>query len=160
MNISIIYHSESGNTKKIAESVWEGIKEAGDITIKLMSIDDVDASFVEKSSAVIFGSPTYSASVSWQMKRFFDTTKLPLAGKLGGVFATEGYIGGGADVCELVMIGAMLVQSMVVYSGGAFCGEPLTHYGAVAIQSGDEVQIERAKVYGTRMAQKALELSI
>ncbi len=158
MKISIIFHSETGNTKHLAECIAEGAREAGDIEIKLMPIDEVDASFVEASSAVFFGAPTYSACLSWQMKKFFDTTQLPLAGKLGGAFATAGYIGGGSDLGELVMIGAMLVQSMVVYSGGAFCGDPFTHFGAVAIQAGDEAQTARAKIYGTRLAQKAMEL--
>lgn len=30
------------------------------------------------------------------MKKWFDTTKVDLEGKLGSVFATENYLGGGA----------------------------------------------------------------
>jgi NAD(P)H dehydrogenase (quinone) len=92
------------------------------------------------------------------MKKWFDTVKIDLEGKIGSVFATENYIGGGADVAELGMIGHMLIRGMLVYSSGCTRQGPITHYGAVTIKDGDESQQRRAKLLGERAASKAIEL--
>lgn len=158
MKISIVYHSEKGNTKKVAQFIEEGAKISSEIDVKIMSIGKIDQSFLAESRAVIFGCPTYYGTFSWQMKKWFDTTKVDLEGKLGSVFATENYIGGGADVAELGMIGHMLIRGMLAYSAGCTKEGPITHYGAVAIKDGDEYQQRRAKLLGKRVAEKAMEL--
>lgn len=158
MRIAIIYHSESGNTKEIADLIAAGAKAAGDIEAKTMSIDETDDSFVETAHAVILGSPTYIGGCSWQIKRWLDTTKAKLAGKLGAVFSTAGFLGGGAEAGEIIMISGLLVRGMLLYSGGVSGGQPFTHFGTTTINKGDEAQQERARVFGTRVAAKALEL--
>lgn len=158
MKIAIVYHSETGNTAKIGGFIAEGAKRVTEADVKTMSLDALDADFINEASVVLFGCPTYAVSMSWQMKKFLDTTSLDLAGKLGGVFATANYVGGGSEIAELTMIAALLLRGMLVYSAGFTCGNPLTHLGAVAIQSGDDAQRERAKIFGERMAQKAKEL--
>ena len=158
MKISIIYHSETGNTKKIAEIISEGVKRDGKVEVKLMSIDEIDETFVERSDAIILGCLIYRGTFSWQMKKWLGTTKLKVAGKLGSVFATEGYIGGGADMAEMGLICHLLVMGMLVYSAGTSGGQPFTHFGAVAVRDGDETQKERARIFGERIARKALEL--
>ena len=158
MKIAILYHSETGNTANVAELIADGAKGVHGADVKTMSIDALDADFVKQASAVVFGCPTYAVSMSWQMKKFLDTTNLDLDGKLGGVFVTANYVGGGAEIAELTMIAALLLRGMLVYSAGFTCGNPLTHLGAVAIQSGDDAQRKRAQIFGERMAQKANEL--
>jgi len=158
MKVSIVYHSETGNTKRIAEMIAEGAKLGGEVEVKSMSIDEIDGSFVEGSKAIIIGCPTHRGAYSWQMKKWIGTTKLKLAGKVGSVFATEAYIGGGADFAEMGLIAHLLVLGMLVYSGGTSWGQPFTHYGAVAIKDGDEAQRERARTFGERIARKTLEL--
>ena len=158
MNIAIIYHSQSGNTQKIAHIIAEGAKINDTLNVKTMSIDSINEQFVSEAQAVIFGSPTYCGSFSWQMKKWFDTTNIDLAGKLGSVFATENYLGGGADVAELGMVGHMLVRGMLAYSAGFTKGDPFTHYGAVTIKEGDDWQQHRARLLGQRVAEKAVEL--
>ena len=158
MKISVIYHSQSGNTKRIAEIIAEGAKLGGEVEVKSMSIDEVDEPFAESSNAIIVGCPTHRGAFSWQMKKWIGTTKLKFAGKIGSVFATEAYIGGGADFAEMGLIAHLLVMGMLVYSGGTSWGQPFIHYGAVAIKDGDEAQRERARIFGERIARKTLEL--
>lgn len=158
MKVSIIYHSESGNTEKTAKQIMLGTSEVEGVTTKMMSIDQIDRDFVRESAAVLFGSPTYCGSFSWQIKRWFDTTDVDLEGKLGSVFATANYIGGGAEVAELSMVGHMLVRGMLIYSAGFTRGNPFTHFGAVAIKDGDDQQKERARIFGKRVAEKAMTL--
>jgi Multimeric flavodoxin WrbA len=159
MKISIIYHSISGNTKKIADTMVDAVKQINGMEAQAFNIDEVDENFIEESSAIIMGSPVYCGTFTWQMKRFLDTSfNLRLQDKLAGVFMTEGYIGGGADLAELSLIGCLLVRGMLVYSAGAMNGDPFTHLGAVTIKDGDEFQIERAKIFAQRIAKKAAEL--
>jgi NAD(P)H dehydrogenase (quinone) len=158
MKISVIYHSETGNTKSIAERIAEGAGLGGQVEVKTMSIDEIDDPFVEGSRAVILGCPTHRGAFSWQMKKWIGTTRLKLAGKVGSVFATEGYIGGGADFAEMGLIAHLLVMGMLVYSGGTSWGQPFIHYGVIAIKDGDDAQRERARTFGERIARKTLEL--
>lgn len=160
MKISIIYHSESGNTEKIAHVISKGMCNAGDVDVKCMSIDNIDIDFAKESSAFIFGTPTYMASMSWQMKKFIDTEskQLCMEGKMCGVYATANFFGGGAEIAELSMIGQLLVRGVLMYSAGASKGAPYTHIGTVAIKDGNEFENERAELFGERFAKKALEL--
>ncbi len=158
MRISIIYHSETGNTKKMAEMIAEGARLGGEVEVNVMSIDEVDGSFVESSKAIVLGCPTHRGAFSWQMKKWIGTTRLKLGGKVGSVFVTQGYIGGGGDFAEMGLIAHLLVLGMLVYSGGTSWGQPFIHYGAVAIKDGDEAQRERARIFGERIARKTREL--
>lgn len=158
MRIAIIYHSVSGNTRSVAENIRSGMTGIDNVEVKAMSIDEIDDDFVRDAKAVVLGCPIYAGSLSWQMKKFLDTTNLPLSGKLGCVFATANHLGGGGTVGELTMITAMLVRGMLIYSAGAAEGQPYTHLGVVAIRSGDDWQKERARIFGERIARKATEL--
>jgi len=159
MKVAIIYHSKSGNTQKIAEIIGSGVQKSANIEVKLMRLDEVDYDFLKESRAVIFGTSTYYANVSWQIKKWFDESwGYNLEGKIGAVFATEDYLGGGADTALLTLIGHLMVKGMLVYSGGSALGQPYIHMGIVTIKDGDEGQKDRALIFGERVGKKALEL--
>lgn len=159
MKISILYHSESGNTEKVAGIIRSGCLNVDGIQVKVMSIKEADIEFVNSSQAIILGCPTYTGDISWQMKSFLDTNKkIDYKDKLGAVFATEKFIGGGADSGLITLISHLLVKGMVVYSGGASLGQPYTHFGAVCIESGNKEQQKRAAIFGERIAKKTVEL--
>lgn len=159
MKISILYHSNTGNTERVAHDVATGASKVDKVEVKTMSISNIDETFLDESKVVIVGFPTYAGTFSWQIKQWLDTYKnVKLGGKLGAVFATENYVGGGADVAELAVIGQLLVKGLIVYSAGVTEGQPYTHYGAVAIKDGDEVQKERAVIFGERIARKGVQL--
>ena len=158
MKIAIVYYSKTGNTKKVADLIAEGATKIDKVEVKCMSIEDVDNEFLMEAKTVIFGTPTYAGTFSWQIKQWLDTAKTKLGGKLGAVFATAQFVGGGAEVAELAMIAELLVKGMLVYSSGAAEGQPFIHYGPVCIQDGDEGQKERARIFGERISKKAVEL--
>jgi len=160
MNIAIIYHSESGNTKKMAELVREGCLKVPDIKAECMSIDNIDEAYVVESAAVILGSPTYEGSCSWQMKKYLDTGPKGLSGKLGGVFVSQNWPGGGgASFAEMTIIAGMLVLGMIIYSGGISVGQPYLHFGAVSRRAPDEqLYQDRCLKLGENIAMKAIEL--
>jgi len=160
MKIAIVYHSETGNTRKMAELVHDGCLRVPDVEARCMPVDDVDDSYVEEAAAVIFGSPTYEGTCSWQMKRYLDTGPAGVAGKLAGVFVSQNWPGGGgASFAEMSIIAGLLVLGMIVYSGGISAGTPYLHFGAVSTRSpDDEFYRERCIKLGENIAKKAHEL--
>ncbi len=160
MKIAIIYHSESGNTRKMANLVGEGALKVPGIKAKCMSIDNVDEEYVIESAAIILGSPTYEGTCSWQMKKYLDTAPKGLSGKLGAVFVSQNWPGGGgASFAEMTIIAGMLVYGMLVYSGGVSVGTPYLHFGAVSMRAPEkDLYRDRCIKLGENTARKALEL--
>lgn len=160
MKIAIVYHSETGNTRKMAELIAAGAAAASkEIEARVMHYDAVDQEFLAASSALIVGCPTYQGTPSWQIKKFLDEPKASLAGKLGGCFASQNWPGGGgADLTEIAIIAAMLVHGMIVYSGGITKGQPYLHFGAVSARAPEGIFAERCTKLGENIAMKALEL--
>jgi len=159
INIAIIYHSETGNTERMAQMVAEGCRSVEGTEVKLTSLDEVDSEYLAKCYAVILGCPNYEGSCSWQMKKFLDGPEAKLAGKLGGVFVTQNWPGGGGgSFAEMTMIAGMLVRGMLIYSGGITVGYPPVHFGAVACKTPQGIDQERAVKLGQNIATKAIEL--
>ena len=81
--VSIVYHSGYGHTKKLAESVLAGMQPVVGVTASLIAIDaegNVPESAwadLAASDAIVFGSPTYMGTVSWQFKKFADASSKP-----------------------------------------------------------------------------------
>lgn len=72
--IVIVYHSGYGHTKKIAEAVAEG---SGGTLLAIDAEGNLPEGGWEQLSAakaIVFGSPTYMGSVSWQFKKFADAS--------------------------------------------------------------------------------------
>ena len=75
--IAVIYHSGYGHTKRMAEAVAAGAR------AELIAIDaegnltEAQWTLLGAADAIIFGSPTYMGSVSWQFKKFADASSKP-----------------------------------------------------------------------------------
>ena len=73
-DIVVVYHSGYGHTQRLAQAVAQG---AG---ARLLAIDadgNLPAGGWEQlaaADAIVFGSPTYMGSVSWQFKKFADAS--------------------------------------------------------------------------------------
>ncbi|MFW6007280.1 MAG: flavodoxin family protein [Bacillota bacterium] len=159
MDIAVIYHSETGNTKKMAELVAEGAQKISGINSTIMSVDNLDKAVLESARAVLFGSPTYYGTMSWQMKKCIDTFPVKLKGKLGAVFASAAWPGGGGyELSEINMIQGLLIRGMMIYSGGVVSGNPPTHFGAVSQKEPENFDRERCMKLGENVAEKAKEL--
>ena len=74
---AVIYHSGYGHTKRMAEAVAAGAR------AELIAIDaegnlsEAHWTLLGAADAIIFGSPTYMGSVSWQFKKFADASSKP-----------------------------------------------------------------------------------
>src|SRR5581483_337816 len=81
--ISIIYFSGTGHTAKLAEAIEQGVASVEGASPQLIAIDEEDIvkgrykneqviAQLDKSDAIIFGTPTYSGGPSAQFKAFAD----------------------------------------------------------------------------------------
>ena len=159
MKATVIYHSESGNTAKMAGCIVEGLQAAG-LEAKAFSIDEVDMDFAKASKVLLVGTPVYAGSFSGKMKMWLEKEAGGVApgGKLCGAFATANFIHGGADVAILAILNHLMVMGAMLYSGGAALGQPFIHYGPVAIGPEVDKFADLFKTCGQRMGQKAMEL--
>ncbi len=72
--IVIVFHSGYGHTKKVAEAVAEG---SGGTLLAIDAEGNLPEGGWEQLQAaktIVFGSPTYMGSVSWQFKKFADAS--------------------------------------------------------------------------------------
>ncbi len=75
--IVIVFHSGYGHTAKVAQAVAEG---ADGTLLAIDAEGNLPAGGWEQlaaADAIVFGSPTYMGSVSWQFKKFADASSKP-----------------------------------------------------------------------------------
>lgn len=76
-DIVIVFHSGYGHTAKVAQAVAEG---ADGTLLAIDAEGNLPAGGWEQlaaADAIVFGSPTYMGSVSWQFKKFADASSKP-----------------------------------------------------------------------------------
>ncbi|MDD4980738.1 MAG: flavodoxin domain-containing protein [Candidatus Omnitrophica bacterium] len=145
----VIYYSRSGNTKKMAESVAEGIEKEGLETV-IKEIKDVKADELLQYEAIAIGSPTYYGTMAYEIKRLLDESVKfhgKLDGRVGAAFSSSANIGGGNETTVLDILKAMLIHGMIIQ------GDPQgDHYGAVAIDAPDTRSTKQCLRLGVRVA--------
>ena len=160
MKITIVYVSQSGNTETAAEFIADGIlAKYPFIQVRQMDIreNEVDLVFLESSDAVIFGSPVYFTSMSWELKRWFDNSfKINLQDKLGAAFVTAQSPTGGADTALMEIYRHMLAKGMIVCSGMGTEKEQKFQIGAVGLAKNLEAAEQEFGEFGASVAEKAI----
>lgn len=145
----VIYYSQGGNTKKMAELVAEGISKGG-VEASLKDISAAKPDDLLKYDAIAVGSPTYYGSMAYQIKRLLDESVKfhgKLDGKIGAAFSSSANIGGGNETTILDILNAMLIHGMIIQ------GDPKgDHYGAVAISTPDARSSQQCLRMGERLA--------
>lgn len=160
-NILVMYHSEGGATKKMAELVAEGAEGVEGAEVRLKSVEEVSADDVRWCDGVACGSPTYLGIVSWQMKRWWDEHVRGLWGKVGGkvgcAFSSAGGWGGGAELTCRSILDMLINYGFMVFGLPDYSGKGFTaHYGAVCQTAPKEESHRKAcRILGARLAEYA-----
>jgi len=94
--VLIVFDSRTGRTKRMAQKIAEGIRNAGH-EVLIRPVEDMrDPAELEGFDAYLFGSPTYFRRATEAMKTFlFLAQRAHLAGKTGGAFGSYTHIGSG-----------------------------------------------------------------
>ena len=139
-DIYVIYWSQSGNTKEMAEGVAQGIIEAGK-SAKLLEVNEVNASELKDVKAIALGCPATGVEVieESEMEPFVNELEDNLKGKQVALFGSYGW-GDGQWMRDwesrLVTAGANIVD-----------GE-----GIICMESPDNRTIAQCKQLGGKLA--------
>ncbi len=157
--ILVLYHSNTGNTQRMAELVAQGAAEHPETEVRLKDISIADHHDLQWCDGIALGSPTNYGTVSWQMKQWWDQQPIEnwgqRDGKIGCVFSNAGAWGGGQDwtcmtLLSILMNYGFLVFGLTDYTGVRFSA----HYGAIAAgPPTQEREQEACKRLGLRLAE-------
>lgn len=173
--IVVVFHSGYGHTQRMAQAVAQG---AG---ARLLAID-ADGNLppggweqLQAADAIIFGTPTYMGSVSWQFKKFADASSRPWYAqawkdKLAAGFTNSAGMSGDKQGTLLTLFTLAMQHGMIWVSqglmpsntrgakrddvnylvsySGAIAQSP-SDAGADAMSAGD---LETARLFGERVA--------
>jgi len=158
MQVLIMYHSRSGNTKKLAEAIEKGVKETKDVKCVVKPVSEVTKEDFLSSDGIIAGSPVYFGTMSSELKLVFDKfvgIRKKMGNKIGAAFTTSGDPSGGKETTMMSIIQAFLIYGMVIV------GDPLDatgHYGVSCTGAPDAQTASNAKKLGKRVASLVRQL--
>jgi flavorubredoxin len=90
--VIVVYESRYGNTKLVAETIIEGMRQVKGVEAFLSEVKEVDISQVSSYDAILVGSPNHIGGPTRGVKKFIDKLgKLNFGEKLFAVFDT--YLG-------------------------------------------------------------------
>ncbi|MBI1905931.1 MAG: flavodoxin family protein [Rhodocyclales bacterium] len=96
----IVYHSQSGNTEKLAQAVLQGARGVAETDTHIKRAFDATVDDLLACQGLLLGTPENFGYMSGALKDFFDRTYHPSEGKLAGlpyaVFISAGNDGTGA----------------------------------------------------------------
>lgn len=158
MKILVLYCSKSGNTKKLAEAVAQGVNSVQGMEAVLKDSEEVNKEDFLEAQGVIAGSPVYFGSMAAELKSVFDRfvgVRSKMEGKVGAAFATSADPSGGKETTMMSIIQALLIYGMVVV------GDPLSatgHYGTSCVGAPDAGSRKNAGLLGRRVAELVITL--
>jgi multimeric flavodoxin WrbA len=102
VNLLIVYHSQGGNTRKMAEAAAAGASEIEGVQVRLQVALETAGEDLMACDGLLIGSPEYFGYMAGALKDLFDRTYEPLRGlprifrKPYAVFISAGNDGSGA----------------------------------------------------------------
>lgn len=134
--ILVLFDTETGNTRKMAELVASGAGADEEAEVRLKSVNDATREDILWCDGIAVGSPTNMGILSWRMKKFWDDLGSDLWGKIDGrigcAFSSSGGWGGGNEIACLSILTVLMNYGFLVFGLPDYVGKNLTlHYGAV-----------------------------
>ena len=181
--VAVVFHSGYGHTVKQAEALAKGANGTLVAIDAEGNITDAQWEILNTADAIVFGSPTYMGTVSWQFKKFADASSKPWftqqwKDKVFGGFTNSATMNGDkhstlhyfftlAMQHSGVWVGTGLMPSNAkaakrddVNYVGSFAGAMMqtpSDASADEVNAGD---LETARLYGERIAKIASELKV
>lgn len=100
VSMAVIYHSNYGHTKRVAEAIVKGARQQlPEAKARAIDVNDVDWEFLDQADLLVFGSAVYMGSVTAGFKTFMDATSkrwyhAKWQGKWAAGFANSGGLSG------------------------------------------------------------------
>lgn len=134
--ILVMYHSETGHTKMMAELVAEGAGTIPKTEVRLKTVAEASANDLVWCDGIAVGSPTHMGTIAWEMKRWWDVEARPLwpkvEGKFGCAFTSSGGLAGGGELTCLALQIVLMNYGLLVFGVPDYVAPGQTlHYGAI-----------------------------
>jgi len=158
MNVLILYYSKSGNTRRLAEAVAEGVVQVDGVEAVLRNTEKVSRDDFVNCDGLIVGSPVYFGTMAAQLKKVIDDfigVRKKMENKVGAAFSTAGDASGGKETTMMSIIQALLIYGMIIV------GDPMAatgHYGTACVGIPDAGAIENGTKLGRRVAELVKQL--
>lgn len=151
-NILVVYTSTTGNTRKMAEAVADGVRSVEGVEAMLRDATEATLEEVRECEALLLGTPMRHRSADARVKKFIEDTievlwlRDELVGKVGGVFSVGGGYGdagAGVEIAQLGLLAAMAGAGMILVSlpkttpGAGVAG---SHWGAHGRSGGPNME--------------------
>ncbi|MBD3406055.1 MAG: hypothetical protein GF411_08025 [Candidatus Lokiarchaeota archaeon] len=95
--VAIIYESLYGNTRQIAEEIRDGLRESGNIEVRLANPGGIHTDKLCDYDIILFGSPNHNQAPTLNIMKYIDRVSIVgLENKFGAVFDT--YTGGNEGI--------------------------------------------------------------
>ncbi|MBN2514891.1 MAG: NAD(P)H-dependent oxidoreductase [Deltaproteobacteria bacterium] len=152
MQVLIMYFSQTGNTKKLAEAIAAGVERVEGVSCLTKPVQEVTTDDFASSDGIIAGSPVYFGTMAAELKELFDKfigVRRKMESKIGAAFATSADPSGGKETTMMSIIQAFLIYGMIIV------GDPLSatgHYGVACTGAPDKKTADNAAKLGERVA--------
>jgi len=159
VRILVLYDTQSGNTKMMAEAVAQGAESLPNVEVTIRHVDEAQSSDLFEHDGIAVGSPTWCGGLSWKLKKFFDESTCvwgKVEDKVGCAFSTSGGMGGGSEMTCLSILSVLLNYGMLVFGVTDYAAPGITaHYGAVAVQKPTEDELASCRILGAKLVTHA-----
>ena len=122
--ILVAYHSDTGNTEKLAQSVRAGAASVEGVAVTLRKSGAVKDEDILAADGIIVGTPVQWSNASTETRRLLDRIGAVLGkskslgdGRTAGAFCTGGGVAMGKDIARLSILSAFLTMRFVVVGG-------------------------------------------
>ncbi|MEM4488110.1 MAG: flavodoxin domain-containing protein [Desulfurococcaceae archaeon] len=93
MRVIVVFETNYGNTRRVAEEIREGMKEVSGVEVVLKELKEVDVRDIANFDMILIGSPNHMGGPTRGIKAFIDELgRLRLEGVMYAAFDT--YMGG------------------------------------------------------------------
>jgi NAD(P)H dehydrogenase (quinone) len=158
MEVLVVYHSRTGNTRSLAEAVARGVEQVDGVRCVLKPAAQVTQQDFSAADGIVAGSPVYFGTMAAELKELFEKNvqvRGRMENKIGAAFATSADASGGKETTILSILQAMLIYGMIVV------GDPLDatgHYGVACVEKPDRPTCDDAAKLGRRVAELVTKL--
>jgi len=157
--ILVLYHSNSGNTARMADHVADGARAVPQTEVRLRSVEEATTADLDWCEGIALGSPTNYGTISWQMKQWWDQQPLEnwgqRDGRIGCGFSSAASWGGGAELTCMALNVILMNYGYLVFGVTDLTGKQFTaHYGTtMAGEPRLDKEVEGCRRLGRRLAE-------
>lgn len=157
MKSIVIYYSQTGNTKKIAQAIHTGMSELSE-QCDIARLQDVDTEDLTKYDLIGLGAPVWHRREPVHVMNFIEYTMDSVEGKHGFAFCTHGLLPGRF----LARVVPLMTQRGLIVVGwnNWYCSVTLPDKPKPYFTDGhpDEIDLNEAKNFGREMAQRSMKI--